>query len=147
MSRWTVVFAVACGGGGGDGVSDNVGTDGGGGGEVIEDLCASIPVFDLDGKSCDQVISAFHSTMDAAVDCNVDADCLIVSGTCETFTDAFCSYAINTCSVEVEGSMVTGQGIVSAFANRWAGCPRGHGCQGCPSVTAACIDNQCEIVE
>lgn len=132
-----LLLAVGCGGDG-DGTSDAV-TDGGLGTqpEHIDDLCASIPQFDLQGASCDQIVSGFQQTMAAAVDCNSIDDCQVVSGQCESFTDAACWYVINNaCGVSV-----------GDFAAPWialgSACDVGNGClcEGQPEY--ACIDNRC----
>ncbi len=137
-TMWMIgLLVVGCGGD--DPSKDATGNDTAGTQpEFIEDLCASIPSFDLNGASCDQIVSGFQQTMSAATDCNSNADCVVVPGQCESFTDAACWYVINnSCGVSV-----------GDFATPWiamgASCDVGHGCSGCGAAPeATCLDNRC----
>ncbi|HHO50940.1 MAG TPA: hypothetical protein ENK18_08730 [Deltaproteobacteria bacterium] len=143
MRRMVLVWLLATGCGGDDPGKDGTdgGTDGGTQPTHIEDLCASIPEFDLQGASCDQIVSGFQQTMSAAVDCNSTDDCQVVSGQCETFTDAACWYVINNaCGISV-----------GDFASPWismgSACDVGHGCTGCGGQPDyECIDNRCTML-
>ena len=134
-----LALLVGCGGGG-DGASADVGTDGTPTSPVDTALCDAIPQFELSGMTCDQIESAFSQTMSAARDCITSDDCKAVDGQCESFVDAACWYPVNPC---------VDSATVSSFASAWSGCPTQNlGCSGCPpEPEVQCLNNRCAFVE
>jgi len=130
---WAALLCVACDGGS----SANDGDDPTEGTTPIAGLCDDIPQFDLEGFACEQIVSAFEQTVDAARACNQASDCHAESGQCDRF-DSLCYYAVNSC---------VDSATVSSFATPWAPCQADDQCtcSGVPEVD--CIDGECEVVD
>jgi hypothetical protein len=131
---WLLLPLVGCGG---DGSSDDAGTDAPDGTLPVTDtaLCDGIPQFNLPGMGCDQIVSALFQTMDAARDCVTVDDCQAVSGQCTSFVDSTCWFPVNTC---------VDDGTVSQFAAEWSGCPttnQGCSCGAPPELD--CVSGKC----
>lgn len=140
MRHWLLtlicVTMTACGGDGDGGDTDAGDTDTE---PVIQNLCEGIPTFDLNGATCDGILSSYSQTMSAATDCNADADCQALDARCDVNLTGTCNVIVNTC---------LDQSDVNVFADAYGpqcdddgrtGCPQG----GCPPLDYGCDDNKC----
>jgi hypothetical protein len=141
MRVFALTLLVAGCGGDGDGDAagtdtdtDDGGTDGGG----PVDPCASVPSYDLDNMSCDQLATAFESTISAADGCTAKSDCEVFYPDCAEWNQVGCWYTANDCATDQLDELIAkAAGLICASTQQCSGCG------GAPAVD--CVAGKCEL--
>ena len=141
MAHFRLTFlALLLAGCGGD---EPIGTGPGPGpgpGNTVVDLCAEpLPVYNLDGASCDAITNAFEDTLADASDCVVDADCVQFSGRCDVNLTGSCHAIANRCLTQAD---------IDAFADAYSRCdddPRSACPTDCGTPIFGCVEGTCVL--
>jgi hypothetical protein len=79
----------------------------------VEAPGCDVPTFDLPNADCDQRLGAYTRLLDAASDCEADADCQVLDTRCDVMFIGACTMGANRC---------IDQGDIDEIVDAWAPC-------------------------
>lgn len=125
--------------------------------EFDKDLCDTIPFYDVRGADCQTIEENLDRTLRDARDCNVDDDCLVISGRCNEHPwIGGCWIPVNTCDRRVpppfpDSPPPNGAADLDYFIDAYedSACVfEGSPCGACGSEPqVACIRGECECLD
>lgn len=108
--------------------------------DVETDPCADVPSCNFEGMDCDGLDQALARIVDAAEECAVASDCVLIRPQCETWNTVNCYYPVNKC---------LDPSVIAEMNAQSGGCTLGPGescvCGAPPEVD--CVKGRCELVD